>query len=46
MCLYVFVMVVDEVLDYCYAVKKEAEREGIRVEIDTSGDECVCMYYL
>jgi len=29
--------VTDEVLDYCYEVKKKAEKAGIRVEIDTSG---------
>lgn len=30
--------VVDNVLDYCYEVKKEGEKLGIRVEIDTSGE--------
>ena len=29
--------VTEEVLDYCYEVKKKAEKAGIRVEIDTSG---------
>jgi threonyl-tRNA synthetase len=30
--------VVDEVLDYCYQIKKLAEQRGIRTEVDTSGN--------
>ena len=35
--------VTDEVLDYCRAVKMEAEKMGIRVDIDTSGNRLAKM---